>query len=1120
MSRVSRRLAIVVVALFAVGAGAAVAAPHHRTTHRRYTGLSLRRIRSANHGTGRARVIVLLRNQYASLPPDRFHAAARTAAVRGAESPVETAVRRAGGRVTHSYRVIDGFAATVTAAQRSRLAADPAVARIVPDASVPNPASGAGGLVYNDKPMARRAHSAAAAPATTAPDGQPICPSDPSKPLLEPEALSIINAPQAQQTVTGAGVKVAFVADGLDPNNPDFIRPDGSHVIVDYRDFSGDGPNAPTSGAEAFGDASSIAAQGRVPYDLSKFVNPAHPLPAGCNIIVRGVAPGASLVAMKVFGDSSNAFISTIIQGMDWAVAVDHVNVLNESFGGDQLPDTTQDVTKQFNRLAIAAGTVVTVSSGDQGTANTIGSPASDPNGELSVAATTQFQHFAQTDRGGYQLSPDGWLNENIANFSSGGFTQLGGTVDLAAPGNESYAACTANTAIYQDCTNFAGQPSNVRTFGGTSESSPLTAGVAALVIQAYRQTHRGSSPSPALVKQIITSTAHDLNIPSYEQGAGELNALAAVKAAESVNGGTATGQQRLVSPSQLDLTAPQGAASGGTVRLANIGSATETYSSSLRRLSGALATNNGNATLAPGSDPTFLDQTAVAQAYTKVTFQVPAGADRIDAAIAWPGPSTTVNMTLFDPSGKMAAFTYMANGEVSDYSHIDVRNPTPGTWSAYIFTPATGGDSYAGTVHYSITSSRFIPVGSVSPATVTLAPGASTTLHVSVPAPVPAGDYSRDLQISGSSGYQTVVPVVMRSLLPLHNGTGSFAGTITGGDGDGAIGREDTFAFNVPGGAPALHLQMQLHDSPATQLIGFLVSPDGQTLGQEESAPSGDGQALQMFLAHPEAGQWKFVVATLSPVSGTTTAAPFTASVSLHEPLVTATGVPHGSTIHAGTSATARITVTNPGNNDVTLFADPRRDQRQWYLLTAITQPTGVTLPLPATSFPPEFLVPTQTDSVLAAAQGSRPITFDWGFGDPDLESTVNGITASGSLSAPEVTPGVWYMAPAMIGPFASSASGTANTGMAGHARVFDADVTSSTGDPQLQFVDPTAPNASPVTIHGGQAATITVTFTPSEAPGSTVRGDLFVDDFQGSGATDEIKAIPYQYRVGRAQH
>ena len=111
---------------------------------------------------------------------------------------------------------------------------------------------------------------------------------------------------------------MAFFADGVDINNPDFIRPDGSHVFIDYRDFTGDGPNAPTGGAEAFGDASSIAAQGRQVYDISNFVNPAHPLPPGCTITVRGVAPGASLIGMKVF--SARAFVSTIIQGMDWAV--------------------------------------------------------------------------------------------------------------------------------------------------------------------------------------------------------------------------------------------------------------------------------------------------------------------------------------------------------------------------------------------------------------------------------------------------------------------------------------------------------------------------------------------------------------------------------------------------------------------------------------------------------------------------------------------------------------------------------------------------------------------------------------------------------------------------------
>ena len=124
------------------------------------------------------------------------------------------------------------------------------------------------------------------------------CPTDPNKPLLEPEALQTThtafddpNTPQARQLANGAGVKVAFFADGLDTNNPDFVRPDGSKVFIDYRDFSGDGPNAVTGAAEAFGDASSIAAQGRQVYDISTFNNPAHPLPKGCNIRIRASRP-------------------------------------------------------------------------------------------------------------------------------------------------------------------------------------------------------------------------------------------------------------------------------------------------------------------------------------------------------------------------------------------------------------------------------------------------------------------------------------------------------------------------------------------------------------------------------------------------------------------------------------------------------------------------------------------------------------------------------------------------------------------------------------------------------------------------------------------------------------
>ncbi len=104
--------------------------------------------------------------------------------------------------------------------------------------------------------------------------------------------------------------------------------------------------------------------------------------------------------------------------------------------------------------------------------------------------------------------------------------------------------------------------------------------------------------------------------------------------------------------------------------------------------------------------------------------------------------------------------------------------------------------------------------------------------------------------------------------------------------------------------------------------------------------------------------------------------------------------------------------------------------------------------------------IVPTQTDLLLAAAHGSAPITFDWGFGegDPDLESRSSGNNAAGAFSAQEATPGIWFMAPALIGPFNGPASGTVDTGMAAHTRAFDTSVTSPPGDPQLADIDPNA--------------------------------------------------------------
>jgi hypothetical protein len=90
-------------------------------------------------------------------------------------------------------------------------------------------------------------------------------------------------------------------------------------------------------------------------------------------------------------------------------------------------------------------------------------------------------------------------------------------------------------------------------------------------------------------------------------------------------------------------------------------------------------------------------------------------------------------------------------------------------------------------------------------------------------------------------------------------------------------------------------------------------------------------------------------------------------------------------------------------------------------------------------------------------------------------------------------------------------------NASLVAHARVFDTSVTSPPGAPQLQDVDPNAAPGAPVVVHPGATVTIPVTCTATERRGRTVSGDLFVDDNQAPlGSKNEVKAIPYRYRVG----
>lgn len=73
--------------------------------------------------------------------------------------------------------------------------------------------------------------------------------------------------------------------------------------------------------------------------------------------------------------------------------------------------------------------------------------------------------------------------------------------------------------------------------FGGTSQATPLTAGVVALVLSSVMDKTDPAVVDPYLVRQFITSTAIDIGYTPFTAGHGFVNATAAVIAARSYYG-------------------------------------------------------------------------------------------------------------------------------------------------------------------------------------------------------------------------------------------------------------------------------------------------------------------------------------------------------------------------------------------------------------------------------------------------------------------------------------------------------------------------------------------------------------------------------------------------------
>jgi subtilisin len=233
---------------------------------------------------------------------------------------------------------------------------------------------------------------------------------------------------------------------------------------------------------------------------------------------VVGVAPEASLYALKVLDSSGGGSWSDVIAAMDWAVT-NNLQVVNLSLGSDRNPGGT--VQAAFDN-AEAAGLVIVAAGGNSGTLAGKGNNVTYPAKYASVIAV------AATDS-----------NDQRASWSS-----TGDEIELAAPG-VSVLSTWNDADSPHDPQPYILDGDYYKEGSGTSMASPHVAGSAALVIAAGIGDANKNGFINDEVRQALDNTALDLGNTGRDPlyGFGLVNVAAAVASVAPPVTGTISGR-------------------------------------------------------------------------------------------------------------------------------------------------------------------------------------------------------------------------------------------------------------------------------------------------------------------------------------------------------------------------------------------------------------------------------------------------------------------------------------------------------------------------------------------------------------------------------------------------
>jgi subtilisin family serine protease len=329
----------------------------------------------------------------------------------------------------------------------------------------------------------------------------------------------------------GTGVTVAVIDSGIAPQHQDLIRggTTESRVVLGV-DFTGKGKTD-----DLFGHgthvAGIIAGDGGASHAFGRDY--------------MGIAPGATLVNLRVLDDFGHGYVSSIVAAIDRAIAVRtlyNIRVINLSLAAPPIDSYVDDPICQAVARATSAGIVVVASAGNFGQDPTSGeeaygsitSPGNSP-AAITVGAVDGRGTAPRSDDQIARFSSRGpTLSHSIDPVTGAAVPDLLAKPDLVAPGGRMVSLERDDNYLvktYKEL-DVDGSKPNARymMLSGTSMSAAVVSGAAALMLQA------NPSLTPNMVKAILMYSAQMMDGPDlFEQGAGLLNIEGAVRLAATL---------------------------------------------------------------------------------------------------------------------------------------------------------------------------------------------------------------------------------------------------------------------------------------------------------------------------------------------------------------------------------------------------------------------------------------------------------------------------------------------------------------------------------------------------------------------------------------------------------